>query len=358
MNITLNNRKALSCIVIASMTMYLLKLITGNDIFLTLYICLSISSIVPMILIKANVSIKYLVSVLLSISIIIFFSFFSSSYDLQSAFIGATYITTTVILLWATHESRNELFIARFIFYSLLVYIAPFIVTYGISNPDAYNDILSGASRNMVSALIIVFSCFHIASYVKLKRKYPIFVPLASFVCCFMLFGRSGIVISFFILSICAINVFDKKYTAILLCMIAFLVVYYYVDISEYIMTKTNFAVGTDSQRSTMLSQYTSNMSLSDVVFGNEYSRCCSEIVRFDNNPHNSFLNGHARYGLSHAIIVLSLVAIAFKKSTKLSIALLIAILSRYSVDQIGLFSPIDLVILYLVFCCPRQSHL
>lgn len=353
----INKSTIITLLVILSFLSYMGKLITANDAFLVF--CISIAMILSLCFIgeKKTFNKKHIMSMLLAISATIFFSFFSRSYDEISGVIGIVYIITPCIICYGVYKSKHELLISRVFFYSFFLYTLPYFISVGVSNPDGYNEILTGASRNIVGAIFILLSCFHIAVNIRLRNKYPFLAPLISFICCVMLFGRSGIIISFFVLSLCSINIFNKKYTVIALSLVAAVVSYYMIEIQEYIMTKTNFSMGAESPRSLMIKQYLSTIDLQGLIFGNDYYSCCSEIIKYSENPHNSFIMGHARYGISHTIITICLLAYAIIKSRFLSVILLLVIFSRYFVDQLGLFSPMDFIILYVIFCLPRNKQ-
>ncbi|MDK3108273.1 hypothetical protein QPK80_07205 [Providencia rettgeri] len=355
--VKINKSIIITFLVILSFLSYMGKLITASDALLAL--CVFITMMIPLCFIseKKTFNKGYIISILLAVSVTIFFSFFSRSYDEISGILGIVYIVTPCIMCYGIYRSKHELLISRVFFYSFFLYTIPFFISVGVSNPDGYNEILSGASRNIVGAIFILLSCFHIAVNIRVKNKYPFLVPLISFICCVMLFGRSGIIISFFVLSLCSVNIFNKKYTVIVLCLVAAVISYYMIEIQEYIMTKTNFAMGAESPRSLMIKQYLSAIDLQGFVFGNDYYSCCSEVIKYGVNPHNSFIMGHARYGISHTIIVVCLLTYAMIKSRFLSVILLLVIFSRYFVDQLGLFSPMDFIILYVIFCLPRSKQ-
>ncbi|MGO2336790.1 hypothetical protein [Providencia sp.] len=354
-NIAIKKHNIITLLVILSFYAYLSKMITGSDAFLAISVFIAII-VIPIFVVtsKDKVNIFYLSMMVLSILVVILSSFFSRSYDEISAFVGIIYVATSCSLCWAINESGKELFIARMCFYAFFIYTLPFFIINNIVNPDGYNDILAGASRNIVSAIFILLSCFHMAAYIKENNKYPILVQLISFICCFMLFGRSGILISFIILSISLVNSFKKTTSFTIILIIGAALAYFIYDIQDYVMTKTNFALGTDSPRSMMLDQYFSNMDLRSLLFGNEYLSCCNEIVRFENNPHNSFIMGHARYGIFHTLIIASLLAYTVIRARLIAVILFIIALTRYAVDQIGLFSPMDFTLLYLAFCMKK----
>ncbi|HGY2578616.1 TPA: hypothetical protein ACNVSO_004205 [Providencia stuartii] len=354
--VKINKSIIITLLVILSFSSYMGKLITANDALLAS--CVFISMIIPIATITDRNSInkKYIILILLAIAVTVFFSFFSRSYDEISGVLGILYILTPCIICYGVYKSKHEILISRVFFYSFFFYTIPFFISIGVSNPDGYNEILSGASRNIVGAIFILLSCFHIAVNIKVNNKYPFLVPLISFICCVMLFGRSGIIISFFILSLCALNIFNKKYTFFILLLVATIVLYYMIEIQEFIMTKTNLAMGSESPRSLMIKQYLTATNLQGFIFGNDYYECCTEIIKYRVNPHNSFIMGHARYGISHTIIVICLLSYTFIKSRFSAVILLLVIFSRYFVDQIGLFSPMDFIIIYIVFCLPKNK--
>lgn len=114
----------------------------------------------------------------------------------------------------------------------------------------------------------------------------------------------------------------------------------------------TNFTNGLSSERSIFINEYLTGItnSNSDFFFGRRIAECCSWIQTFQGNPHNSFIMGHMRYGVAHTLLSIGIVLYILLSKNITLILFGLVILSRFFVDQLGLFTPFDLVLYYLMF--------
>ena len=108
-----------------------------------------------------------------------------------------------------------------------------------------------------------------------------------------------------------------------------------------------------DEPRAIMIMQYLGNCtSLEDVLFGETLSRSAL-ISGFNTNPHNSYINIHAHYG----IIGLLMVLIAFfwnlkdglRKGEWLYVFMIISVIIRIFTDTVVGAGPLDAIVYYLI---------
>ncbi|WP_405077683.1 hypothetical protein [Pectobacterium versatile] len=264
---------------------------------------------------------------------------------------------SSVIIAWAINYCRMDKLLSEIVFYSYFLFMLPKFLSVGF-NFDEYNHILYEASRNILGSFFIILSSFHILACKKNRLQFPLLIPFISFVSCVLLYGRSSILLSFFLLFYGLVIRYKIKFPIVVAVVIIFFGGYFSVEIYDFIMQKTNFAIGLKTERTVMLGEYFSSMSTYSFFFGQDFQQCCQYIVSFESNPHNSFVMGHARYGISHTLIFIFFSFYVFKQKD-LELALIFLLISaRYFVDQIGLFSPLDFVYLYMVvvlISCKRK---
>lgn len=294
-----------------------------------------------------------------------FFSFFSRSYEyLYSIFIlfyGVSSLLVANAFLGLLDKSRFSLLI-YFIFISFL-WFNFFILGFG--NPDLYNEIFNNSSRNVVSAFLILVTILVGASFWVEQNKQPIFIYALTFLSSLILFGRTGIILSFILLVYAFYSNYGKKtfWMILILPFFAYLYFKYYSILFVYLTEETSFKYGLDSPRKIMLHEYLNGIfyKSSDLFLGRRYDECCNLVLLFDNNPHNSFIVGHARYGLFHTVVflIILLCSIFHIKKKFILVFFVFLIYFRYMFDQLGLFSPLDFVLFYvlmLIFCHSRKD--
>ena len=84
------------------------------------------------------------------------------------------------------------------------------------------------------------------------------------------------------------------------------------------------------------------------LFLGADIQQCCKMVASFNNNPHNSFIAGHIRFGIIHTLFVLFIFYRVLLSRKFLYVFILFMFLSRAYLDDIVLFSPLDIVLFYL----------
>lgn len=321
-------------------------------------------SILPLIyFLKNKINVFLLFSLLILIFLFICFSFFSPVYEVQYSLVVLLYLIGSIIVAFAFGEIKNKVFFSKLILYSFFVFLFFKFVKLGFFNPDQYNlNIFNDLSRNIVSAFLIFLIVFFAANHYLEDVEHPLIPYILTFLCCVVLYGRSAILISFFMLLFVFFLKYKKNYyfLSFLLIIILSFFFFYYQLISAFILESTNFKDGLDSPRSTMIDEYLFDINYKDIVFGRNFQECCYSIVAYGSNPHNSFINGHVRFGILHTLVMVFLFLLCFIYSIlnkKIVLLVLVLVLfSRYFVDSFGLFSPIDVFFIYLVIFIVRKK--
>ncbi|MDG9787052.1 hypothetical protein [Acinetobacter johnsonii] len=304
--------------------------------------------------IKKNVITFFLIYILG----LIFFSFFSKVYEFHYSIGVIFYFIGSIIMALTFNDLKDKILFSNFIFYTFLVFLLFKFYTLGFFSPDDYNlNIFNGVSRNIVSAFLLFLIIFLSANYNIEKKRQPLIPYFLTFIFCVILYGRSAILISFLLLVFVLFLRYRRNVVSIIFVFSLFLITfsYFWNDISSFFVEKTSFKEGLDSPRSAMIKEYLNGIEYNyhDLLFGRSFDKCCYTIVYYGQNPHNSFINGHARFGIWHTLGILFAISLSFIYSLiykKLFIfILLMLLLTRYAVDSFGLFSPIDVFSCYLL---------
>ena len=246
-------------------------------------------------------------------------------------------------------------------YYAILVISFLFIsdvVFYGVVNGfnvSSLNIMLFSSSVNTLSAICILLGILHsFSSYNNGKRPSLIILSIL-FLITIPMYGRLGILLSFFVLSLSLLVNSDGKLKIerlILVLLISLLSVVVFFEQLVLIYEASKFASkSVDSPRWEMWHSYINAMDLKGFLFGVGYE-CCSTIRYYDDNPHNSFINLHHTYGLLPLLCILLLAIISLWRGSIYYRVLLLIVLLRLSFDKIALFSYFDIFLVYSLLCC------
>lgn len=325
---------------------YFLYLYTRNYIFLALYF----ATILPLLAL-VEYKRKYIQYYVVGIVVLIIFmitSLFSREFPFWISWYNLLYIITSLLAAYFYINSGKGVGIAKLSFYLYSLFLFYFIVKFG-SNGEAYNEILEGSSRNYLSAISIFLTINIYVQLIYRSKLLLIHPALINFILCVLLFGRSGIALSLVIL----LFVIYARSIKLFMASVFFLGVFalaYISNIILYLDSKTNFAIGLESERSIFRAEYLRGIFYNfDFLVGRKISECCSYIQSFG-NPHNSFIMGHMRYGIFHTVFSILILVFVFLKRDFLILFLVLIIFSRYFLDQLGLFAFFDYVLFGLIF--------
>lgn len=169
------------------------------------------------------------------------------------------------------------------------------------------NLIFYHASRNIVATFVIfpVICCF---LFTKDHMALLLLALLTVFIC-FLLKGRTALLLSFVIMCIALYRAFGIK--VLLIFFLLSIPLFFYINVnelSESIVTHTNFSEGLKTARSVIYDEYFSNFTLTDFVLGRSFDGMIIINV-LNNNPHNSFLLVHSLFGFLPVLLLLLMFA-------------------------------------------------
>lgn len=220
-------------------------------------------------------------------------------------------------------------------------------------NPNFGNEIFAYSSRNIVSAYLIFGTIYYLFFCLIENKKINLFLIFLFTINCIILFGRSGIGLSILILIYSLYKRLGNIYVILLIsaAFTSFGIFY------QLILESTNFSSGLDTPRLLLYKEYFNLMSEKDFFLGRSINQCCSLIVSYGRNPHNSFIFGHMIFGITHTIFVI-VIFLTILTTKKLEIIFFTTLLYiRYMLDQIGLFYYFDIV-LFSIFIYSYKSLL
>lgn len=357
MFITVNFQKAMILITLGSV---LFKILTGNPVFIFIALLCSSLSFVLTYIYKCKLSYCFLYFFFLIY--VLFLGLYHVDSDDKNYILYMVYITLAIQLSLTIRQIDFDYQAAKYLLVIALSWTIYHILQIGY-NPDAYNNLLDG-SRNYISAHLIIFLAYYIFACRKRMIDVNLFYPTIVVVCCFFLFGRSGIALSFFLFFI---TVLQKNKIIKVMVVLPLISGFYFYQLELIsLFTSSNFSHGVETERSIMFSEYISSLSnWRNFLFGVDFKYCCETIMAFKANPHNSFINLHSRFGiLPFALGIYVYIYIfakrLFIKSLMVNVLVLV-ILARYFVDSIGFFGIIDFILvsmfIYILFDDVKNVH-
>lgn len=337
---------------------YLLYLSTGSFIFLSLFfitgLCLYLK------ITDLFVNNKVLVFGFFSFLVFLVFGSFSPNFDFQKLILSLLYII--VCIGYAINLSLNKynLICVKIIFWGFVVFLLFNFLKMGLLSFEEFNNIFHSSSRNVVSAVIIFLLLNLMLVSYQNKEDLGFIYFIITLLFCVLLYGRTGIIISF-ILLIYKLASSIKNIFYLILMVIFFVVFIFYLDyLLQFLEENTNLSRGLESPRSLIFSEYFDATIANDknILFGSSIAQCCQYAILFDQNLHNSFLYAHSRFGLvSIFYIIICTVFIIFTKRF-LIIFTYFVILFRYFYDQLGFFGIFDITFYILIILCCLQYGL
>lgn len=271
------------------------------------------------------------------------------------------------------------------LFYALLLLSAPFR---GIL-PDDFNNYFPSSSRNGISANLIFIQIFYSAAYYARHRRAPWLTPLVTFAICVLLYGRSGTMVSAGIVAVTCLQNFrhmparSTASAAVTAAVMSVLIFAPYlpaqiagIDASTYaqdhelaevavvhygttmtgdvdLPSLSEFRMGLYTVRLKLLSAYAAGITPAEVITGRPLTDV--PLMRhYGFNPHNSFIRGHAYFGLPYLLLLvafgLSALRGAIHQRQFLVLSLMALFAGRAFFDAFALFDIFDVGFFYCYF--------
>ena len=350
--VIIKRKTLLSVLVFLSLFSFLLNRITGSGFFMGFYFLFVISVFV--------ISKEFANHSLFVLKLLCFFTIaLAASSNFSQNYNGVLGIFMLMFMIGGVYlgyfaskiDSKRVMILLWCCFVLFLLFN---FAKFGIKNVSAFTYLLHKGSENYLSAIIILLTSNVFISYKLKGEKLPIMIAVISFLISIILNGRTGIALTFGLVLIAIVDN-NKSRKLLLFFMIFVLLIVSYFSI-DFILTKTNFSGGLATPRELMYLEYFASLSnVKNLLFGSNYMDCCSTIIRYE-SPHNSFIHGHATYGILHTIFSFFVLFYVLSRRDFFFSAMIILIYIRYFFDTLGLFSGYDFTIFYLLFASKNYT--
>lgn len=337
----------IAVLLIAALIMSFCRTVTGKDFFLLVYF---VFTGVSLLLYLSKIKIPKQLPFYFAFTVLFFFVVPTIT-DIEQTVTFHLYIfisfLSTFIIAYLVYKNPYRIKFAFTVFILFFTFFFYNVYSIGIFNPAGYNDILHNGSRNIVAAFILFITVFLISVHYQERLQTPVLYLIIPFLSCVILYGRTGVALSFILLIFFTYNRFNIYYKVLLLTISSLIIAYFLNDLTLIVTKYTNFNTGLETPRTDMINEYINDLTFKELVFGQSFSDCCTTIMQFGENPHNSFIKGHSRYGIAHTMFFMFVfIRIALKNKSLFILSMVLLI--KYSTDTIGLFSSLDFILFYL----------
>ena len=300
---------------------------------------------------------KELYKLITLITLLLFFKIISQHVTSNLSDSGH-YITliSGIIIGYLANKYDKKYIIIKVFYYFMFLYAIIVLLMLGLG--ISADNIWLG-SRNLSGLLFVTYGSLFLlyqpaTNYLKLKKTFYFIV----FIICVLSIGRSGIITSFILLIAAILETYSLKLTKnqvfkflvgiialifIGLCFKYFLSFFNALSQFEYLRS----AGVEDNYRSLMIEEFFNNYSIKTFLFGMDLSSL-PYISSFENNPHNGYIYLNATFGIVAIIMyayILGFFTVLFKRRDIVRVLAMIAILVRFGTD-----SPPSLILFAFVF--------
>lgn len=326
--------------------------LNGGLVFFIIYVFLGMLGF----LFFQSYNLIYLSIFIFNIFLLFVFGWGSVNFKINYFFINILYLLSSVGFVLLLISMKNPVLITKINYSIISIFVLFYLFFLGFDNPDLYNNIFENRSRNVVSAYLNFLLIIYIISCYLDDKKVNFYLVWLNFLLGIILFGRSGIILSFGLLVLSIFYFSNKKYLNFYLISFLILFIFFGDFLYTYLNENTNFVLGSESERSIVLSEYISGIvHLKDIVLGVDISKCCSYLPFLDYNLHNSFLYFHSRFGIYSLFLLLISIFWVLISKNLFFIILFALMLFRYFYDELGFFSSFDIALFYLIFICNKK---
>lgn len=220
--------------------------------------------------------------------------------------------------------------------------------------------VITMGSRNTVSAIVLLYLfIYELLRYVQ-RKNIDLFSSMLAVITCFWGVGRAGILVSgLFLVALIFYNLFRHGYdklkvigiTVITILVGYYLIRYYFYGIMETAITRFSSMGVNDVREKLYLEYLNETKNILKLIFGVPFSK--NSVLSVYNNPHNSWLMLHAKFGFIPFIITVilllkSLIRIISKKQWLILIIFLMAFLRCY-IDWLSFTGAFDVIWWYFI---------
>lgn len=268
-----------------------------------------------------------------------------------------------------------------FSFYAALLILMPFK---GV-HPDAFNHYFPNTSRNGIGAVLIFSQIFYSAARYIRDGRPPLVTPVATLLLCVLLYGRSGTLFSYTLVVVsCLAAVRSQKLLAVAALVVSTVVMAIVLSpaVTNSMLATPDVVAhqssvrpgddlalaapedqpnpgvsewrrGLESIRPTMIKEYLVSLQPVDWLLGGRLA-ASPAISEYNMNPHNSFIRGHAYFGMPYLLLIGAILLHALYEGVRrrqwFLPALMLTFAARSFFDTSGLFDLFDIGFFFAYF--------
>lgn len=343
--IDINNTLKHGAMIFALCVFSLYDYIPGNTYFLVFGCILSLPFLVDELVLRYDSSKLYAVVLLVCFLVGSILNLLSTNNGIGGSLVV---LGTFSVGLYCIHYlNKLRWFVFLILVFNLFFIIHGLFDTNGNAN-EIYEE--SGLSRNHPGFLLILWISFYSYILKSSNKNIDIVIPIIVVVVSFFLEGRSSLAI-LLLISIVLLMDYNRNLSLFICVFLILLIIIYWDNIMTLYELSSFEERGTESSRMTNIwPAYFKEMSFPWLIFGVD-TMSVYEIAKWAGNPHNAFLNMHARMGIL-AVVAFFVVLYQSTKSyiyneKYICVFFLYAILLRLFFDSEAFISPYD----YVLYC-------
>jgi len=349
----------LSFLVVIGILAGLIDFVYVGDLYLFILIASGLVLLIYYLIIKFNKYIFVLIgSMLLLFIFLLKFLFYQSTGDITFYLLLNAQIGIGMHFI----ESKNS----YRIFVAIYLTLVAITLAYFLGGV-APGDISQRSSENIVNYVVLAFSVMLIALHYK-KYNNIIFSPaIFSTLVSFWTLGRSGMLVSLFLLiGMYIVKYYERisKLTLSISLIVLTLFGYTIYNFTIEIITKVIYRFGErttfieDSPRLKIINDYLNKLNFKTFFLGFDFSE---NYFYGYTNLHNSFLNLQSKFGIGGIILIILLIGILLYfliNKQFLYFVLMLSLLVRGATDIVILVGRYDFVLMYLILIFMESRRL
>ena len=323
-----------------------LYLVLGGFLFLGVYYL----TIIFGAIFFGRLNLVILCGILINVCCMLFFGFLSVNFEFDKLLLYILGFLSSFSYALYLVSLNNKVFLSKFVYLLFASYVLYFVVRNGFSNIELFNEIFFGSSRNLVSGVLnLLLVNVMVSSYFD-NKKLNLTYYILNIILCFILFGRTGIFISFFLFVLGLYFSGRNKFLIGFISVVSTLIYSFQEKLFLFLDENTNFSQGLSSPREIIKDEYISSVQTSsDFFWGSNVYNCCSYLATLEYNLHNSFIFMHSRFGFYVFIFNFIIFIFLALRAKWFFIFIYFVVVFRYFYDQVGLFSILDLTLFYIL---------
>jgi hypothetical protein len=256
---------------------------------------------------------------------------------------------------WCAFAYRKTFLLFEVPFFAYLGMTVYLIVVRGYG-PGEFNEFYSGISRNGYSAILFATACGYVISRDLRGLRASLLLLAIALACTIPLYGRSSIAAMAVLFAAVAMKRWPRL--AIVTALLATVIIVIGSIGIDFLASATNFKAGIESERWTILDEYSSFLNPGTLVLGVPFDLVWS-IRENGGSPDIAFLRLHSYLGIGAFFFIASFAVSAWtllRRRRYLLLGVFAAVMFRGSTDIILMFGTVDFLFIATLFY-PAFEH-